>query len=171
MRAPRGVNLDAPGREPCRQRVDRAAYLIELADAQGIELRNLKALAAAFGDQTLPVQQMQRVGDRLARHPELFRKFALPDAVPRWQRAVRDRLKDPRVDLIDQVGGRVERDHGRRPVWNTEFRILKLRPGWDGVKWATPLILRLPYRTVTPTQCSSRGRSEVHDEQRRSEFH
>jgi len=46
-------------------------------DAPGIQLRDFKALAAAFGDQALPVQQMQRVGDGLARHPELFRKFAL----------------------------------------------------------------------------------------------
>src|SRR5882672_10143322 len=126
MRAPRRVNLDPRGREPSRQRVDRAAYLIELTDAPGIELRDFKTLAAAFGDQALPVQQMQRVGDGLTRHPELFRKLVLPDAVPRWQRAVRDGLKDPRIDLIDQVRGGVERDHRQFPVWNTEFRIRKL---------------------------------------------
>ena len=83
MRAPRRVGLDAPGREPRRQRVDGAAHFIELTDAQGIEPGDFKTLAAAFGDQPLPVQQMQRMRDRLPRHPELFRELIRPDAMPR----------------------------------------------------------------------------------------
>ena len=53
------------------------------------------------------MQQVQRVRDRLARYAELFRKLVLPDAMSRRQRAVDDRLEDPGVDLIDQVGERI----------------------------------------------------------------
>ena len=106
-RASGSVGPGAPGREPRRQRVDGAAHFVELADAQGIEPRHLKTPAAAFGDQALPVQQMQRVGNRLARDPELFGEFVLPDAMPRRQRAVDDGFEDPRIDLVDQVGERV----------------------------------------------------------------
>ena len=53
LRARGSIGLDAPGRQPGRQRIDRAAHLIELADPQGIELRDFKTLAAAFGDQAL----------------------------------------------------------------------------------------------------------------------
>ena len=89
----------------------------------GIEPRDLKAAAAAFGDQALPVQQMQRVRNRLARHAEPLGQLVLADAMPRRQRAVDDRFQDPRIDLVDQVRERVERDHAGHPVWNTEFRI------------------------------------------------
>ena len=73
----------------------------------GIEPGDLKAAAAAFGDEALPVQQMQRVGNRLARHAELFGQLVLPDAMSRRQRAVGDRLEDPGIDLVDQVGERI----------------------------------------------------------------
>ena len=116
MRAPGSIGLAASGRQPGRQRIDGAAYLIELADPQGIELRDFKTLAAAFGDQALAMQQMQRVADRLPGDAEFFRKLVLPDAVPRRQCAVGDGLENPRIDLIDQVGERVERDHARRPM-------------------------------------------------------
>ena len=107
LRAPGSVGLDPPGGKPRRQRVDRAAHLVELADARRIELGDLKAAAAALGDEALPVQQMQRVGNRLARHAELLGELVLPDAMSRRQRAVGDRLEDPRIDLIDQVGERI----------------------------------------------------------------
>ena len=77
----------------------------------GIEPGDFKAAAAAFGDESLPVQQMQRVGHRLARNAELFRQLVLPDAMPRRQRAVGDRLEDPGIDLVDQVGERIQGDH------------------------------------------------------------
>ena len=64
------------------------------------------------GNQPLPVQQMQRVADRLARDAELFGELVLPDAVPRRQGAIDDAVENPRIDLVDQVRGRVERDHG-----------------------------------------------------------
>ena len=73
----------------------------------GIEPGDFKAAAAAFGDQTLPVQQMQRMGNRLARHAEFFRQFVLPDAMPRRQRAVGNRFQNARIDLVDQVGERI----------------------------------------------------------------
>ena len=57
------------------------------------------------------MQQMQCVRNRLARDAELVRKLVLPDAMPRRQRAVGDRLEDPGVDLIDQVGERIQGDH------------------------------------------------------------
>ena len=47
-----------------------------------VERGNLKAAAAALGDETLPVQQMQRVRNRLARDAELVGKLVLPDAMP-----------------------------------------------------------------------------------------
>ena len=74
---PARVRPGAPGREPRRKRVDRAAHFVELADAPGIELGDLKTAAAALGHQALPVQQMQRMGDRLARHAELLRELVL----------------------------------------------------------------------------------------------
>jgi hypothetical protein len=66
---------------------------------------------AAFGDETLPMQQMQRVRHRLARHAELVGELVLPDALARLQRAIGDRLQDARIDLVDQVRERVERNH------------------------------------------------------------
>ena len=107
LRASRRVGLDPPGGEPCGQRVDGAAHLVELADPRRVELGDLKTPAAAFGDQPLPVQQMQRVGHRLARDAELFGQLVLPDAMPGRQRTVDDRLEDPRIDLVDQVRERV----------------------------------------------------------------
>ena len=95
----------------------------ELADPLGVEPGNLEAAAAALGDEALPVQQMQRVGHRLARYAELFCQLVLPDAMPGRQRAIGDRLEDPDIDLLDQVGERIQWDHAGRPVWNTEFRI------------------------------------------------
>ena len=143
LRAPGRVGPGAPGREPRRQRVDGAAHLVELADARRIEPGDLKAAAAAFGDQPLPVQQMQRMGDRLARYAELLGQLVLPDAMPRRQRAVDDRLEDPGIDLVDQVGERIQRDHAGGPIWNTEFRIQNSstsRPrqvdGGGGVPWS-----------------------------------
>ena len=73
----------------------------------GIEPGDFKAAAAAFGDEPLPVQQMQRMGHRLARYAELFRQLVLPDAMPGRQRTVGDRLEDPGIDLVDQVGERI----------------------------------------------------------------
>ena len=70
------------GCQPCGQRVDGAAHLVELADALRVEPGDFEAAAAAFGDEPLPVQQMQRVGHRLARYAELFRQLVLPDAMP-----------------------------------------------------------------------------------------
>src|SRR5207302_7161261 len=122
-RAAADLGLGPRGGEPGRQRVDRATHLIELADTRRIERGDLKAAAAALGHQALPVQQMQRVGNRLARHAELLGEFVLGDALPRRQRAVDDRLEDSRIDLVDQVGERIQRDHVDRPIWNTEFRI------------------------------------------------
>ena len=107
MRAAGGIGLGTSGGELCRQRVDRAAHLVELADVHRIELRDLKAAAAALGDQALPVQQMQRVGHRLARDAELFGEFVLPDALSRRQGAVDDCFQNPPIDLVDQVGERV----------------------------------------------------------------
>ena len=106
-RPPGRVGLDPRGREPRRQRVDGAADLVELADTRRIELGDLEAAAAALGHQALPVQQMQRMGNRLARHAKLLGELVLADALPRRQRAVDDRLEDPRIDLVDQVGERV----------------------------------------------------------------
>src|SRR3954464_6980868 len=54
---------------------------------------------------------MQRMRHRLARHPEPVGELVLPDALAGVQRAVGDRLQDPRIDLVDQVRKRVERDH------------------------------------------------------------
>src|SRR5258708_34924973 len=107
MPAPCGVGLGAWRGELRRERVDCAAHFVKLADALGMELRDFKALAAAFGDQALPMQQMQRMGNRLARHAELFRKLVLPDALSRRQAAIDDGLENPRIDLIDQVWQRV----------------------------------------------------------------
>ena len=107
LRASRCVGPDSSGGEPCCQRVDGAAHLVELADALRIEPGDFKAAAAAFGDEPLPVQQMQRMGHRLARDAELFRQLVLPDAMPGRQRTVDDRLEDPGIDLVDQVGERV----------------------------------------------------------------
>ena len=127
---PEASDLGPSGGEPRGQRVDGAAHFVELADALRIEPGDFKAAAAAFGDQPLPVQQMQRVRHRLARDAELLRQLVLPDAVPRRQRAVDDRLEDPGIDLIDQVGERIQRDHAGRPFRNTEFRIrYSCRPG------------------------------------------
>ena len=61
LRATGGIGLHAARGEPRRERIDRAAYLIELADARGIEPRHFKAAAAALGDEALPVQQVQRM--------------------------------------------------------------------------------------------------------------
>ena len=116
LRAPGCVGLDPCRRELGRERVDRAAHFIELADTFRIELDDFKAATAALGDQALPVQQMQRMGNRLARHPEFFGEFVLPNAMPWRQRAVGDRLQNTRVDLIDQVRKRIQRDHVDRPL-------------------------------------------------------
>ena len=110
-RAPGGVGLHASGGEPRRQRVDGAADLVELADAGRIEFGDLEATAAALGDQALPVQQMQRMGDRLARYAKLLGQLVLGDAQARRQRPIDDRLQDPGIDLVDQVGERIKRDH------------------------------------------------------------
>jgi hypothetical protein len=50
---------------------------------------------------------MQRMRHRLARYAEPFRKFVLPDAMPGRQRTIGDRLEDPGIDLLDQVGERL----------------------------------------------------------------
>src|SRR4051794_15949392 len=63
---------------------------------------------------------------RLARHPEPVGELVLSDALAGLQRAVGDRLQDPRIDLVDQVRKRVERDHAGSSATmrgNTEFRI------------------------------------------------
>src|SRR5262249_36510689 len=127
-------------RQPCRQRVDRAADLVKRTDACGIELRDLKAAPAALGHETLPMQQMQRMRHRLARHAELVRKFVLPDALTGLQGTVGDRLQDACIDLVDQIGERVERDHAGTPG-NTEFRIRSYNQAMDEVKLACKLSL------------------------------
>ena len=109
------IGLHAFRGEAGGERVDRAADLIELADARGIELRHLEAAPAALGEQSLPMQQMQRVRHRLPRHPELFGELVLPDAMAGRQCAIRDRFQDTRIDLIGQVWSRIERDHANAP--------------------------------------------------------
>ncbi len=135
IRAPGSIDLAASGRQPGRQRIDGAAHLVELADPQRIELRDFKTLAAAFGDQALAMQQMQGVADRLPGDSEFFRKLVLPDAMSRRQCAVGDGLENPRIDLIDQVGERVERDHATSisvyGIPNSKTNVRK-----DGVKRA-----------------------------------
>ena len=84
---------------------------VDYGDPLRIELGDLKALAAAFGDQALTVQQMQRVGNRLARYAELLRKLVLANTMPRRQRTVDDSGQNPLVDLVDQVGKRIQRGH------------------------------------------------------------
>ncbi len=64
------VIAHAFGRKPGGQRIDGATHFVKLADARRIELGNLEAALAALGDETLPVQQMQRVRHRLARDAE-----------------------------------------------------------------------------------------------------
>src|ERR1700677_3254838 len=132
IRAPGSIGLDAPGRQPGRQRIDGAAHFIELSDPQGIELRDFKTLAAAFGDQALAMQQMQGVADRLPGYSEFFGKLVLPDTMSRRQCAVGDGLENPRIDLIDQVGEWVERDHADVPIEygipNSQF---SWRTRWD----------------------------------------
>jgi hypothetical protein len=49
--------------------------------------------------------------DRLARHAEPVGQLVLTDALAGAQCAVGDRFQDPRIDLVDQVRERVERDH------------------------------------------------------------
>src|SRR4029078_6787506 len=88
-----------------------AAHLVELADACGVELGDLKTAPAALGDEALPGQQMQRVRHRLARDAELVSELVLPDALAGLKGAVGDRLEDPGIDLVDQVRERVEGDH------------------------------------------------------------
>ena len=124
LRASRSIGLGPSGRELCCQRVDGAAHLVELADALRVEPGDFKAAAAAFGDEPLPVQQMQRMRHRLARYAELFRQLVLPDAMPGRQRTVGDRLEDPGIDLVDQVGERIQWDHAGCPfgIRNSEFR-------------------------------------------------
>src|SRR5262249_32388408 len=95
----------------CGEPIERAAHFIELADALGIELGDFKAAAAAFGEQALPVQQMQRVRHRLARHAELVRKLVLGDALSGKQGAIDDGLENPRKNLFGQIGGGFQRDH------------------------------------------------------------
>ena len=58
------------------------------------------------------MQQMQRVGHRLARHAQLLGEFVLADAMPGRQRAVDNGLENPRVGLVDQIGKRIQGDHG-----------------------------------------------------------
>ena len=110
------VGPGAHGGQPGCQRVNGATDFVELADALGIEPDHFKAAAAAFGDEALPVQQMQRMRYRLARHAKPGGELVLADALAGRQRAVDDRLENPRVNLVDQIGERVERDHGRRPL-------------------------------------------------------
>ena len=107
--------------KPGRQRIDRAAHFVKLANALGIELRDFEARAAAFGEQALPVQQMQRVRNGLARDAELFSKFILTDALSRRQRAVDDGFEKARIDLIDQIWRRHPAESSTMRLWNTEF--------------------------------------------------
>ncbi len=74
------------------------------------------------------MQKVQGVADRLTRHAELVRKLVLPDAMARWQRTVGDPVEDTRIDLIDQVRGRLKWDHLVIRFWNTEFRTRKNYP-------------------------------------------
>src|ERR1700728_433791 len=120
MGTPGRIGVAACGREPGRLRIDGAAHLIELANARGIELRDFETLAAAVGNQTLAIQQVQRVAERLARDPKLFRELVLPNAVARRQGAVGVCLENPRSDLIDQVRQRLQRDH---VIYPWEYRI------------------------------------------------
>jgi len=53
------------------------------------------------------MQQMQRMRHRLARDAELFGKLVLADAMAGRQRAVGDRLENPRVDLVAEIGKRI----------------------------------------------------------------
>jgi hypothetical protein len=53
------------------------------------------------------MQQVQRVGHRLARHTELFGKLALADAVAGRQGAVNNGRQDAGISLIDQVWKRL----------------------------------------------------------------
>ncbi len=111
LRASRSIGPGTSSGEPRGQCVDGAAHLVELADALRIEPGDFKASAAAFGDQSLPVQQMQRMGYRLARNAKFLRQFVLPDAMAGRQRTVGDRLEDSGIDLVDQVGERIQWDH------------------------------------------------------------
>ncbi|MET4600612.1 hypothetical protein ABIB90_000063 [Bradyrhizobium sp. JR4.1] len=74
---------------------------------------------------------------RLARHAEPVGELVLPDALAGLQRAVGDRLQDPRIDLVDQVRKRVEGDHaGSSQNGNREYGIpySNVRRKGEGVK-------------------------------------
>ena len=108
----------------CRESIDGTTHLVELTNPHRIELGDLKALAAAFGDQSLLVQQMQRVADRLAGDAKSLGKLILPDAVPGRQRTVDNAVEDSTIDLMDQVRRDIERGH-RQHHMNSEFRTPK----------------------------------------------
>src|SRR6187431_2328917 len=121
LRTSRNIGPGTSSRKPCGQRVDGAAYLVELADTLRVEPGDFKAAAATFGDQPQPVQQMQRMGYRLPRDSELFGQLVLPDAMAGRQRTVGDPLEDPGIDLVDQVGERIQGDHTAKS--STEYGI------------------------------------------------
>lgn len=104
--------------ESSSQSVDRAAHFIELPDPNRIEAGDFEAFASAFGDETLPMQQMKSVADRLTGDAKSLRQLALPDSVAWRQGMIRNPFQDSRVDLINQIRGRLKRVHD-----NTQFRI------------------------------------------------
>ena len=58
----------AAGGEPCGERVERAAYFVDLGDPGGVERRDDDAAPGRVDDEPVLLEQAQRLQHRLARH-------------------------------------------------------------------------------------------------------
>ena len=114
---------DALGRKPRRQPVEGGADAIEIADAARFHRRHLDPALAAVDHQALAAEQLQRMADRLARDRKALGDVLLRQPLAGRQRAVGDRVDQPGVDLLDQVGNWRKRFHGEFRIRHSEFRI------------------------------------------------
>jgi hypothetical protein len=101
FRPARPIGANTKCRKARCESIDGTAHFVELTNPHRIELGDLEAFAAAFGDQSLLVQQMQRVADRLAGDAKSLGKFILPDPMPGRQGTVDNAVEDSTVDLMD----------------------------------------------------------------------
>ena len=106
---PGRARLNSLGGEAGGEPVERAADLIEVAHAARLDRRDRQSPLADFDRQALPLQQLECMAHRLARHRKPFGHFLLRQPFARRQRAVGDGIHQSEVDLLDQV-----RDDGQR---------------------------------------------------------
>src|ERR1700730_12763665 len=90
------------GSKPGRQRIKRRSDLVKLANGSSVDRADGQPASAAFFDEFLLLEQLQRMADWLARHTEHPAELFLADRLAGGAGPVGNRLDQPLIGAVDQ---------------------------------------------------------------------